>query len=326
MDKRSPPSFTWTYAVVLVLALAIFGVGIYLVAMDRGWTMLAAGCASLVAVLITWPLAQSLSATRLMAQQAQEEMLNPLNERMQQIAVLLTLVSEQQLLSDRAKSVAFREKDRDALRRAIREEMAKPDWEAALALVNDMEATFGYRQESERFREEIGQQREESLRKQIAEVMAVVDRHCRAEKWNDALREAERLMQMFPGNEQVMRVPQEIDARRQAHKKQLLDSWSEAVARKDIDGSIEILKKLDIYLTPSEAESMQEAARGIFKAKLDTLRAQFASAVQDHNWAEAIRFGDAIIRDFPNTRIAQEMRDTMTALHERAGGLAPAGA
>ena len=51
---------------------------------------------------------------------------------------------------------------------------------------------------------------------------------------------------------------EEIEARRQGHKKQLLDSWREAVNRKDVDGSIEILKKLDIYLTPVEAESMQE--------------------------------------------------------------------
>ena len=38
--------------------------------------------------------------------------------------------------NDRAKAVAFRVKDREALKRAISEEMAKQDWEAALALAN----------------------------------------------------------------------------------------------------------------------------------------------------------------------------------------------
>ena len=69
----------------------------------------------------------------------------------------------------------------------------------------------------------------------------------------------------------------------------MLESWNESVQRKDNDGSIEILKKLDPYLTPAEAEAMQETVRGIFKEKLNHLRTQFAVAVQDHNWTDAAR-------------------------------------
>src|SRR5690606_28340534 len=98
----------------------------------------------------------------------------------------------------------------------------------------------------------------------------------------------------------------------------LIASWHDAVARKDVDGSIEILKQLDMYLTPAEAESMQETARTVFKEKLNLLRLQFASAVQEHHWAEAVDLGDQIMRDFPNTRIAQEVREKMDALRQRA--------
>ena len=125
-------------------------------------------------------------------------------------------------------------------------------------------------------------------------------------------------MGMFPDNEQVKNLPSEIDRRRQEHKKQLIDSWNDAVARHDVDGSIEILKQLDTYLTPTEAEGMQETARQVFKEKLNQLSKHFSDSVRDHRWADAIRVGDQISRDFPNTRIAQEVREKMETLRQRA--------
>src|SRR4029453_13108473 len=127
---------------------------------------------------------------------------------------------EQQLLSDRAKAVAYREKDRDAVRRAIREDIVKRDWEAALVLADDMERVFGYKQESMRFRDEIHKAQEEVFRKQINEGLGIIDRHCRAEQWSDALREADRLMNNYRGDAQVMAIPQDIENRRQKHKQQ----------------------------------------------------------------------------------------------------------
>jgi len=94
------------------------------------------------------------------------------------------------------------------------------------------------------------------------------------------------------------RLPAEIESRRVTHKRQLLDSWHDAVHRHDVDGSIEILKRLDLYLTPAEADSMQETARGVFKEKLSNLRTQFAIAVQDKAWNEAIK---AIIKEVLHT-------------------------
>jgi outer membrane protein assembly factor BamD (BamD/ComL family) len=56
----------------------------------------------------------------------------------------------------------------------------------------------------------------------------------------------------------------------------------------------------------------------VFKEKLVHLRDEFAQVVQEHKWAEAVRLGDIIVRDFPNTRIAQEVREKMEALRHRA--------
>lgn len=310
------------YAILLVLGAGLLIAGSAMSGRLGGsmlWLVLASiGSALLIGALLLWPVAALLERLQRIAEAQNDATNKLLDDRLQQVSILLTLISEQQLLSDRAKVVAFRDKDRDALRRAIQEEILRQDWEAAMVLANDMEGTFGYAQEAERIRQEIRNNKDGTIRKQIAENLATIDRHTRAELWGDAIREAEKLMVRFPGHELVRNLPAEIEARRGGHKKQLLDAWQEAVARHDVDGSIEMLKKLDPYLTAAEAESMQETARGIFKEKLNTLRQSFSAAVQDHRWGEAIRHGDAIIREFPNSRIATEVQEKMGALRQRA--------
>ncbi len=308
------------YLAGLIAALATLGTGVFLVATSNppGWSVAAAGALGLVVVLVAWPLSNCLESAHHSDSHHQAEYLNFMTDRMQQIAVLMNQISEQQLLSDRAKAVAYRAKDREALRHAIQEEMNRQDWEAALALVTDMESVFGYRQEGDRFREEIRLKREEFVRRQVNDGITVIDRATRSEQWSQALREVDRLERLFPDDEQVRRLAQEIEARRQSHKRQLLQAWHDSVARKDVDGSIEILKKLDLYLTPAEGEQMQDEARGIFKDKLNSLRTQFTSAVQDHRWAEAVRLGEIIVRDFPNAKMAQEVKEKIALLREKA--------
>jgi hypothetical protein len=231
---------------------------------------------------------------------------------------MLNEISENQLISDRAKSVAYREKDREALRRAIREEMSRKDWEAARALADEMEEQFGYRLEAAALRREIDEQLQEVIRRRIGESVAVIERHCRGEQWEQAFVEANRLAVEIPGNEQVLNLPREIEGRRQAFKKQLMDNWNAAVGRHEVDGSIEILRQLDPYLTREEASAMEETARSVFKEKLLRLRGEFAEAVQERRFADAFRIGDVIVKEFPNARIAQEIRERMDALREKA--------
>ena len=181
MEKPTASSLNWIYPIVSLASLVIFGVGLYLVLLNpHEWTMLAAGCVSLVAIGVTWPIAYSLrnSCT---VQADTQQLSQRLNERVEQMATLMSRIGESQLLSDRAKSVAFREKDRDAIRRAIHEEMERQEWEAAHALADQFEQAFGSKTEADRFRAEINEKRQEGTRKQIAEVVAVIDRHTRAE-------------------------------------------------------------------------------------------------------------------------------------------------
>jgi hypothetical protein len=56
----------------------------------------------------------------------------------------------------------------------------------------------------------------------------------------------------------------------------------------------------------------------VFKEKLNLLSKQFSDAVRDHKWIDAMRVGESISREFPNTRIAQEVREKMETLRQRA--------
>ena len=105
---------------------------------------------------------------------------------------------------------------------------------------------------------------------------------------------------------------------RDGHKKVLLSRWDEAVTNNQIDEGIEILHLLDNYLSPTEAAALEEAARGVFRAKLSGLGVQFKMRVTEKKWDEALRIGKEIVDEFPNSRMAQEVRDKLGVLEQRA--------
>lgn len=313
VEKPKPPSYLWVYTFLIAVgaALALCHLAWPIIDIRLAWLLIAG-------VVIALPVAMSIESVRQSTFVHQDELINKLSERLEQVCLLLSEVTENQLISDRTKAVAFRDKDRDTVRRAVQEEITRHDWEAALRLVNDIEMVFGYKAEADRFREEINTRRSDLTQKQISQEMPTVERYIAAEAWPQALQEAHRVMALFPNDAKIQALPTEIENRRQACKKKLLDSWNEAVQKHDVDGSIEILKHLDLYLTPTEAEGMQETARGVFKEKINLLKLQFAAAVQEKNWAEAIRLGDSIVSEFPNSRMAQEVSQTMEMLRQRA--------
>jgi hypothetical protein len=202
--------------------------------------------------------------------------------------------------------------------------MYKQNWELAMSLADEMQESFGYRQEADRLRGEIEERHQELIRKQINDTVSIIDRHIRSETWNDALQEAQRIAKLYPNNQQATSLPHEVEKRREAHKRQLVESLHDAAARHDSEGGMEILKRLDTYLTPVEAEQFQEVARNILKEKATVLRSQFSVAVQDHKWSEALRLAETICQDFPSSQMAKEVREMMDSLRARASGLEPA--
>lgn len=320
MQKVKSAPYGWMFAGILVLSLALFGAGVYLAARHQNWILLGAGSLAVIGTLLAWPIAMACSAREFDSHL--ETRLGPIMAKFDLIVGHLQLMGEQQLISDRAKQIAFREKDRDAFRRAVQEDLSKQDYDAALALVQEMETEFGSLGEVDRLRSEVTARRDETVRRQLDSALAVVDRHIESEQWQAAFKESERLKTVFPDQVRVQMLAGEIEHRRQAVKRQLLARWQETVNHRQIDEAISVLRKLDNYLTPVEATALEEDARMIFKEKLAKLRAEFTGAIQQHSWREAKRLGDIIMSDFPNTQMAREVREMMPTLEERLRELA----
>ena len=306
------------FGVALTVALVVLGVGLYLTAIGKGTFLLSDGIFATLIVTVTWPIATGMAAWRCSAEAERANALKSVDQRLHQIADLLSTMGQQGLLSDRAKSVAYRGKDRQALRDAIREEMNAKDWDAALVLANDMEREFGYVQEAAALRAEINNNRAEVVRRQVGEAIAVVDQQVQAEQWTQAVREAERVLTMYPNDPQVQQLPALIETRRQQHKKSLRDSMDSAASRHDFDGALEILRRLDPYLTPAEASGMQEMVRGLLKDRINSFKEQFIKATHEGNNAEALRIAEVVLTEHPNSRLALEIRDMMDTLRQRA--------
>ncbi len=221
-------------------------------------------------------------------------------------------------LSDAAKQVAYRAKDLEALRTAIREDLGRGDFEAATMLVNEMERRFGYALEADKLREQINTGSRAAIDLRIADTVEHVELLLTRREWTDANRECDRLLRLFPTHPESRRLPEKIAVARDGHKRELLKRWKEAVAKDDVDLSLELLRELDPYLSSAEAEAFKESARDVFRKKLQQLGVQFALHVHDKSWLEALRIGRSIIEEFPNTRFAAEVRERLPILQEKA--------
>lgn len=232
----------------------------------------------------------------------------------------LQIISDRMLLSDTAKRIAYRQEDVNALREAIRDDIAKKDFDAAMVLVQEMSQTFGYREEAEEFREQIVAARSTVIDARISVLLQRLDQIIAAHDFPQAMADALKIKRIYPDNERVKDLDQTVAKAQEDYKHQLEREFLAAAQKDDVDGAIELLKQLDVYLTEREGEPFREIARGVIGKKRDNLGVQYKMAIQDKEWSKAMRVGEQIIRDFPNSRMAQEARDYMDALRERAAG------
>ena len=221
-------------------------------------------------------------------------------------------------LSDKAKSLVFHEGEIDAFNEAVHADLMRQDYKAAEVLIEDVEKKFGYADEAQRLRNELEASKKTSLDEKIdaavARIMTIIERL----DWQRATRETQRVMRLFPDNPKISSLTEHIQQARVQRKRYLLQKYDEAVRKNDVDTSIATLKELDLYLTPQEGAALAESARGVFKIRLHNLGVQFAIRITDQQWAESIAVGQEIIQEFPNSRMAQEVREKLSVLREKA--------
>lgn len=233
---------------------------------------------------------------------------------------LLKTIAERMLHSDTAKQIAYREEDLALIRETIRKDISKGDFEAAMVLVQALAHTYGYREEAEKYREEIDQARNAQVEAKITEEVARFDDQLARHEFSEANLTAAKLQRLYPHHERVTRLTRRVIEARDEYKRHLERRFLEAARREDLDEAMRLMVELDKYLTEKEAEPFRETARGVIGKQRDNLGVQFKMAVHDREWTAAVQAGEQIIQDFPNSRMADEVRGMIDLLRERAAG------
>ena len=228
----------------------------------------------------------------------------------------LVEISQSTRLSESAKAIAFRDTERSSLQEAVALKLQRRDYKAAYELIDEIAERREFRGLAETLHAQTQQienaAREDSLRQFVHQIENLLENH----QWTKASVQIEGLIKAFPNSDGAKALRQKLFVAKGAHKKTLLTAWDESVKEQDTDRGLEILKQLDNYLTPNEALALQEAAKDIFKNKLHNLGVQFSLAVSDRNWDGALKVGQQIIADFPNSRMSGEIREKLTVLKQ----------
>ncbi len=231
---------------------------------------------------------------------------------------LLSAIGDRLLASDMSKRIVYRERDREALRTAIRQDISQHELNSAMSLVQIMSQLYGYHEEAEEFRDQIKVARAEEMDLKVAAAIERLDEILGRREWDQAADEAAKIQRQFPDSQRVKHLNQRVVDAREVHKHNLERQFLQAAQRDDVDRAMELLRELDRYLTEVEAEPFRETARGVIGKKRDNLGVQFKLAVHDKEWTGAVRVGEQLIREFPNSKMADEVRGMLDLLRTRA--------
>ncbi len=230
---------------------------------------------------------------------------------------VLEQIDQSSRLSDAAKAMILRDSDRQFVREAVLSKIQQEDLDTAYEIIDDLANRTGYKEMAIQLRAEADKHHGATDQERIEKIIAQIEQLFESYQWVKANIEIEKLIHTFPDSEEAKSMRRKLLIKREERKKLLLNAWDDAVNRRATDRSLEILKELDLYLTPQEAVTLQEAARDVFKDKLHNLGVQFSLAVSGEQWDKALEIGRQIIHDFPNSRMSEEIREKMDVLKQK---------
>lgn len=236
---------------------------------------------------------------------------------MEKVRAALVQIDQSTHFSETAKAIAFRDADKQLLREAVFDKLHQQDFEATFELIDEIARRTEYKDLAEQLRAQANTYRDATDAERVNQVIAHIEELFESHQWVKASTEVERLIKAYPDSQNAKAMRQRLFDKKQERKKILLNAWDDAVRRHATDRSLEILRELDMYLTPNEASALQEAARDVFKTKLHNLGVQFSLAISGRQWDRAIEVGEQIVSDFPNSKMAQEIREKMDILRQK---------
>lgn len=231
---------------------------------------------------------------------------------------LLVQIAQGVRLSDTAKEIVFRDAEQIELGEAALNKLHLHDFENAEAMIVSMSLQPKYHDLALRLKRMADRYRSATEEGRINQVIAHIEELLDQYLWTQAAVQIESFIKTFPHSEKAKSLHSHLRERKDRHKRELLADWDQAIRNKDTDRGLEILKELDLYLTPAEALALQESAATVFRTKLHNLGVDFSVSVTEKNWRKAFELAKQIVQSFPNSRMAAEIRSKMDILQERA--------
>ncbi len=309
--------YRWHIAIIIVIVGGALALSIFTKALEATdgvrQSLLLAGALIFLIALLTMLARVSKIVSTLNENSAR---LEEASKAMESIRDGLLQIGHTTRISEAAKAIAFREDDKRSLREAVFERLKQNDFNGAYEIVDEIENHSSYRLLAEELRRQVDNYRNASQEERIDQAIAQVDKLFDACQWVKASLQIESLIRANPTSDKLKTLRQKLVERKEERKRILLAAWDDAVTRQETDRSLEILRELDMYLTPNEALALQEAAKDVFRTKLHNLGVQFALAVSDKHWSNALEIGQQIVRDFPNSRMSVEIREKLHVLRQ----------
>lgn len=243
--------------------------------------------------------------------------LEEITEALKKDRSILTQIDQNTCLSETAKEIAFREAHRQALREVVFDKLQQQDFENAYEIIEEIAHSTRYQKLAQRLRAEADKYRDATDAERVNQLITHIEKLLEDHQWTKASVQIEKLIKTAPASEKAKAMRQKLLDTKQERKKILLKAWDDAIKRQDTDRSLQILRELDLYLTPNEGLALQEAARDVFRNKLHNLGVQFALAVSDKEWKKAYQAGRQITSDFPNSKMAEEIREKLNVLKDK---------
>ena len=242
--------------------------------------------------------------------------LEQVTKALENISSGLAQINHSTRVSEAAKAIAFRDADRQSLREAVFDKLQQQDFAAAEEIINEIAGRPEYKELAEQLRTQAHRYHDATDQERLGQVVAHINKLLDDCQWGRASTQIEALIKAHPDNEQAKAMRQVLLDKKQGRKRILLAAWDDAIQNQETDRSLDILKELDQYLTPNEGLALQEAARDVFRNKLHNLGVQFAIAVTEKRWVDALDVGQNIITDFPNSKMSEEIRAKLDVLKQ----------
>ena len=137
-------------------------------------------------------------------------------------------------------------------------------------------------------------------------------------EWEAAAAAAANIRRLFPEVPAAVELAKRVGREKEPHRRRLKRRFLEAARGDDPEPALELLKEMDRLFTRAEAAPMLEVAQEVIERVKQSLAARFKDALSEKDWQGATRIGDRIIRDFGNTRMAEEVGEMIDLLRERA--------